>query len=153
MKALPDSFWSFSGRQFAEHFGRDDDFVEQGRHRGCFDMLHSGHVVFLQSAPEYGDLCVALGSDKTVYELKGRAPVNSEEERLYVVQSVGCVKSAFVARGSGILDFTQELESPPTRRLRSTALERILRVLFWDEEGPCRRIRSRGRSFLHTGHF
>ena len=77
---------------------------------GCFDMLHSGHVAFLQSAAEYGDLWVALGSDKTIYDLKGRLPVNSEGERLYVVQSVGCVTSAFVSRGSGILDFAPELE-------------------------------------------
>ena len=76
---------------------------------GCFDMLHSGHVAFLQSAAEYGELWVALGSDKTVFELKGRLPVNDEAERLYVVQSVGCVASAFISKGSGILDFAEEL--------------------------------------------
>ncbi len=53
---------------------------------GCFDMLHSGHVAFFQAAAAYGDLYVALGSDATVYELKGRLPVNSQEERLYMVQ-------------------------------------------------------------------
>src|SRR5688572_30488854 len=44
---------------------------------GCFDMLHSGHVAFLQTAASYGDLYVALGSDATVYGLKGRLPVNT----------------------------------------------------------------------------
>lgn len=76
---------------------------------GCFDLLHSGHIAFLQEAATYGDLYVALGSDKTVYELKGRVPVNSEQERLYVMKSLGCVKEAFVSRGSGMLDFSQEL--------------------------------------------
>ena len=78
---------------------------------GCFDMLHSGHIAFLQEAASYGDLYVALGSDATVYGLKGRLPVNSEHERLYMMQSIGCVKSAFVSTGSGILDFVNELRA------------------------------------------
>lgn len=77
---------------------------------GCFDLLHSGHIAFFQEAASYGDLYVALGSDKTVYELKGRVPVNSEQERLYMVQAVNCVKSAFVSSGSGMLDFLKELD-------------------------------------------
>ena len=46
---------------------------------GCYDMLHSGHIEFFREAATYGDLYVALGADQTVYELKGRVPVNSEE--------------------------------------------------------------------------
>ncbi len=46
---------------------------------GCFDMLHAGHVEFFQRAAALGDqLYVALGSDRTVYDLKDRPPVNSE---------------------------------------------------------------------------
>jgi cytidyltransferase-like protein len=76
---------------------------------GCYDLLHSGHVQFFQTAATYGELYVALGSDNTYYELKGRVPINSEQERLFMVQSVSCVKKAFVSKGSGILDFDQEL--------------------------------------------
>lgn len=76
---------------------------------GCFDMLHSGHVEFLQRAAAYGDLTVALGADQTVFALKGRPPVNSEEERRFMVQSVGCVQQALISRGSGYLDFEPEL--------------------------------------------
>ena len=76
---------------------------------GCFDMLHSGHVEFFRQAAEYGDLHVALGSDKTVFDLKGRETVNSEQERLFMVKSVSFVKDAFISRGSGILDFEVEL--------------------------------------------
>jgi cytidyltransferase-like protein len=76
---------------------------------GCFDMLHSGHVEFFREAAQYGDLYVALGSDRTVFELKGRSTVNSEDERLFVVKSVSFVKDAFISRGSGILDFEGEL--------------------------------------------
>ncbi len=75
---------------------------------GCFDLLHSGHIAFLEEAATYGDLYVALGSDKTLYELKGRTPINSEEERLYMLRSLSCVKQVMISRGSGMLDFLNE---------------------------------------------
>ena len=78
---------------------------------GCYDLLHSGHIAFFREAAVYGDLYVALGSDKTVYDLKGRAPVNNEDERLYMVRSVRCVKDAFVSQGSGMLDFLKEFKA------------------------------------------
>jgi cytidyltransferase-like protein len=78
---------------------------------GCYDMLHSGHIAFFQAASEFGDLYVALGSDQTVYQLKGRLPVNSEAERLYMVKSVGYVKDAFISTGSGMLDYENELRA------------------------------------------
>lgn len=76
---------------------------------GSFDMLHSGHVEFFREAAQYGDLYVALGSDRTIFELKGRSTINSEQERLFLVKSVSYVKDAFVSHGSGILDFEAEL--------------------------------------------
>jgi cytidyltransferase-like protein len=78
---------------------------------GCFDLLHSGHVAFFKEAAAYGDLYVALGSDKTVYDLKGRLPVNSEQERLFMVKAVGYVKDAFISRGSGLMDFVDEFKA------------------------------------------
>jgi cytidyltransferase-like protein len=74
-------------------------------------MLHSGHVEFFREAAQYGDLYVSLGSDKTVFDLKGHTPVNSEQERTFMVQSVASVKEAFVSRGSGILDFEAEMRA------------------------------------------
>jgi cytidyltransferase-like protein len=76
---------------------------------GSFDMLHSGHIEFFREAAQYGDLYVALGSDRTIFELKGRSTVNTEQERLFMVKSVSFVKDAFISRGSGILDFEAEL--------------------------------------------
>jgi cytidyltransferase-like protein len=78
---------------------------------GVYDMLHSGHIAFFRSAATYGDLYVALGSDQTVYNLKGRLPINNEQERLYMVKAVNCVTDAFVSGGSGILDFEKELRA------------------------------------------
>lgn len=78
---------------------------------GCYDLLHSGHVAFFKEASQYGDVYVGLGSDTTILELKGRATINSEQERLYMVKSVRFVKEAFVNSGSGIMDFENELRT------------------------------------------
>lgn len=50
---------------------------------GCFDILHQGHLTFLQLAKEQGDiLFVALESDEKVRRLKGdKRPINSQEQR------------------------------------------------------------------------
>ncbi len=75
-------------------------------------MLHAGHVEFFQGAAALGDhLYVALGSDQTVYDLKGRPPANSEGERCFMVQNVGCVHQALISSGSGYLDFEPELRA------------------------------------------
>lgn len=78
---------------------------------GFFDQFHSGHVAFLEEAAAYGDLYVAVGSDRTLYELKGRPPVHTEEERLYILRSLACVKQAFISRGSGVMDFEEEFRA------------------------------------------
>ena len=78
---------------------------------GCFDLLHSGHVAFFITAAQYGDLYVALGSDQTIFDLKGRSTINNEQERLYMVKSISCVKDAFISTGTGILDFEREIRA------------------------------------------
>ena len=76
---------------------------------GFFDMLHSGHVAFLTEAAQHGDVYVGLGSDETVFNLKGRYPINNQEERKYMLEALACVKECYVNSGSGIIDFTEEL--------------------------------------------
>ncbi|MBE0685848.1 MAG: adenylyltransferase/cytidyltransferase family protein, partial [Anaerolineaceae bacterium] len=78
---------------------------------GCYDLLHSGHIEFFREAAAYGDLYVALGSDKTIYDLKGRLPINNEIERQFMVRSISYVKEAFISKGSGLLDFETEFRS------------------------------------------
>ncbi len=46
---------------------------------------------FFIEASAFGDLYIALGSDKTIVELKGRPPVNPEEERLFLIKQLKCV--------------------------------------------------------------
>ncbi|MDY6326647.1 MAG: adenylyltransferase/cytidyltransferase family protein [Bacteroidales bacterium] len=78
---------------------------------GCYDMLHSGHVAFFEEAASYGDLYVGIGSDKTIYELKERKTVYPEEERLYMIKALRCVKDAWISKGSGMLDFVEEMKA------------------------------------------
>jgi cytidyltransferase-like protein len=77
---------------------------------GCFDMLHSGHVAFLKEASSFGNLYVGIGSDANVSSLKGRFPVNNEEERRFMLESVRHVHQCLVNKGWGIMDFLQELD-------------------------------------------
>ena len=60
---------------------------------GCFDILHRGHVTYLQFAREQADaLCVGLNSDASVKRNKGdNRPINSEEDRAYVMASLAAV--------------------------------------------------------------
>ena len=77
---------------------------------GCFDLLHSGHVAFLKEAAELGDLYVCIGSDENVYFLKGRYPVNPQEERQYLLEALSCVQAVRVNAGMGVMDFLQEMD-------------------------------------------
>ena len=77
---------------------------------GCFDLLHSGHVAFLQEAARLGDLYVCIGSDETVCQLKGRYPVNSQHERQFMLQALSCVREVRINSGAGLLDFLTELD-------------------------------------------
>jgi len=77
---------------------------------GCFDMLHSGHITFFEEAAKYGDVYVGLGSDETVFNLKGRYPINNQDERKYIIDALACVKECQINSGSGIMDFIKEIE-------------------------------------------
>lgn len=60
---------------------------------GCFDILHAGHVAYLEQAKRLGDrLVVAVNDDASVQRLKGAGrPVNSLEQRMQVLAALGCV--------------------------------------------------------------
>jgi cytidyltransferase-like protein len=77
---------------------------------GCYDLLHGGHIAFLKTASSYGDLFVSIGRDENLLLLKGKRPVFSEEERLFIVKSIRYVHNAFLATGTGMLDFEPDLK-------------------------------------------
>ena len=65
---------------------------------GVYDLLHPGHVRYLQAARALGDaLIVGVNSDRSVRANKGPArPVNSEAERAEVIAALECVDAAVV---------------------------------------------------------
>jgi rfaE bifunctional protein nucleotidyltransferase chain/domain len=60
---------------------------------GCFDLLHSGHVTYLENARNLGDaLLVGMNGDAAVRELKGPGrPVNNEDDRALVLAALESV--------------------------------------------------------------
>jgi len=78
---------------------------------GCFDLLHVGHIRYLQSARQLGDaLVVALNNDESVRRLKGpQRPLMPENERAEILAALACV------------DYVVLFQEP--------TVERLLRVL------------------------
>ncbi|MBI2031387.1 MAG: adenylyltransferase/cytidyltransferase family protein [Candidatus Levybacteria bacterium] len=70
------------------------EFKKQGKKivlvGGCFDIVHIGHIKFLENSKKKGDiLFVLLESNEKVKKLKGEGrPINSQIERAYVLQSI-----------------------------------------------------------------
>jgi len=60
---------------------------------GCFDLLHSGHIKYLEKAKNFGDiLIVGVNSDRSVAILKGNdRPINSEKDRAYILAAIEVV--------------------------------------------------------------
>ena len=65
---------------------------------GCFDLLHLGHVSYLENARNQGDvLLVGINSDASVGQLKGpERPVNSESDRAAVVAALASVSAVCI---------------------------------------------------------
>lgn len=65
---------------------------------GCFDLLHVGHVRYLQQAKALGHkLVVAVNSDASVSRLKGpKRPVQNEKDRAEILAALACVDYTFI---------------------------------------------------------
>ena len=60
---------------------------------GCFDLLHAGHISFLETAKSFGDvLILGLNSDRSVTTLKGEdRPINIQTDRAYILAALEVV--------------------------------------------------------------
>jgi rfaE bifunctional protein nucleotidyltransferase chain/domain len=66
---------------------------------GCFDLLHVGHLRFLERARLLGDrLIVGVAADSVIALDKGRSPVIPEDQRLELVRGLACVSEAVIYR-------------------------------------------------------
>ena len=92
---------------------------------GCFDLLHVGHVRYLNAARAEGDvLVVGLNSDHSVREIKGpRRPIVPENERAEVLASLACV------------DFVTLFDEPdPMVTIRSLVPDVLVKGADWDAD-------------------
>jgi D-beta-D-heptose 7-phosphate kinase / D-beta-D-heptose 1-phosphate adenosyltransferase len=100
-----------SKEELVEYFSTDEKFVldafqlaarvahyrRQGQKivftNGCFDILHRGHITYLNQAKSHGDiLVVAINSDESVQKLKGPdRPINNLEDRGEILSAMSCV--------------------------------------------------------------
>jgi rfaE bifunctional protein nucleotidyltransferase chain/domain len=65
---------------------------------GCFDIIHRGHIEYLNASKTLGDiLVVGINTDSSVKKLKGETrPINNELDRAYVLSNLKCVDYVFI---------------------------------------------------------
>ena len=79
---------------------------------GCFDVLHLGHLRYLQAARQLGDLLVvAVNSDSSVRQLKGEnRPLVPEDERAEMLAGLECVDYVVIFPESTPIELLSELK-------------------------------------------
>jgi rfaE bifunctional protein nucleotidyltransferase chain/domain len=78
---------------------------------GCFDILHEGHVRYLNEAKKLGDiLVVGLNSDASVKRLKGEnRPINNESSRKYVLENLKSIDLVEIFENDDPLDLIKSV--------------------------------------------
>lgn len=92
---------------------------------GCFDLLHLGHVRYLEAARAEGDvLVIGVNSDRSVHEIKGPSrPVVPEDERAEVLAALACV------------DFVTLFDEPnPLETIRALLPDVLVKGSDWAED-------------------
>lgn len=92
---------------------------------GCFDLLHAGHVSYLEEARRTADcLVVGLNADSSVRGLKGPSrPVNTQDDRARVLAALGCVDHVVVFA-----------ERTPIRLIEAIRPDVLVKGADWPEE-------------------
>lgn len=76
---------------------------------GVFDLVHPGHLHFLQRAKELGEVYVVVARDSTVERIKGRRPVVPEGQRLRVVSQLKPVDHAVLGEEGDLLKVVERI--------------------------------------------
>lgn len=79
---------------------------------GCFDIIHLGHIKYLEKAKKLGDmLVVGINSDSSVKQIKGlQRPINPENDRAEIVASIRWVDYSFIFKETDPRLFLNELK-------------------------------------------
>jgi D-beta-D-heptose 7-phosphate kinase/D-beta-D-heptose 1-phosphate adenosyltransferase len=116
---------------------------------GVFDLLHVGHLRYLQRARELGDaLLIGLNSDRSVRQIKGpQRPITTESERAEVLEALHCV--------DGVVIFDEET---PRDLIAAIQPDVLVKGADWAEDAIVGReiVEARGgrvvRVALEPGH-
>jgi D-glycero-beta-D-manno-heptose 1-phosphate adenylyltransferase len=126
---------------FAEHqrhAGKDVVFTN-----GVFDLLHPGHVRYLQAARREGDvLVVAINADRSVQTIKGPSrPITPQAERAEILAALACVDAVVVFDEANPLQIISRLQPDVLVKGADWALEAIIgRDVVEARGGRVRRI-------------
>ena len=78
---------------------------------GVFDLFHIGHLNILKKAKEHCDyLIVGVTTDEVTFEMKGKKPVLSFQERIEIVDSIKCVDKAVAKKHIDNIEAWKELQ-------------------------------------------
>ena len=93
---------------------------------GCFDILHSGHISYLQKAKRANRiLIVGLNSDRSVRKIKGPArPIMKEKERAFILSALQCVDYVTLFN-----------EETPTKLIESLKPDILIKGADWKKKG------------------
>lgn len=95
---------------------------------GCFDLLHAGHVKYLQKARRLGDILVlGLNSDSSVRRLKGeKRPLIGEEERAHILAALDCIDYVVIFDEDTPLELIEALKPDILAKGGDYALENVV---------------------------
>jgi D-glycero-beta-D-manno-heptose 1-phosphate adenylyltransferase len=104
---------------------------------GCFDILHSGHVQYLNQAKAEGALLfIGLNSDKSVKRLKGEErPINQEDDRKYVLENLKAVDFVEIFEEDTPLELIKKVKPSMLVKGGDWAIEQIVGSEFVIESG------------------
>ncbi len=79
---------------------------------GCFDIVHSGHALFLEKCKSYGDfLIVGINSDESTKLIKGEnRPINNQNERATIIASMQAVDAVTIFSQTDPIDFLNKVK-------------------------------------------
>ncbi len=106
---------------------------------GCFDILHRGHVTYLNEAKKQGELLfLGLNSDLSVKRLKGETrPINSEKDRKFVLENLKCIDFVEIFTEDTPLNLIKEVRPQVLVKGGDWSVEQIVggkEVLSWGGE-------------------
>ena len=104
---------------------------------GCFDIIHRGHVEYLEDAKKFGDiLIVGLNSDKSVRKVKGdNRPINNQEDRKKVLMALKSVDDVIIFDEEDPLRLVKEIKPDVIVKGEDWTIENMIGADFVMENG------------------